>query len=71
MCFVLFTSLLDRQTGIFNRLRHFLKASEVFLTDYVAFMKEGMCFALFTSLLDRQRGVFNRLRHFYKASDVF
>ena len=71
MRFVLFTSLLDSQRGVFNYLRHFLKASEIFLTVYVVFMKGGMCFVLFTSLLDGQIGVFNRLRHFFKVSEVF
>ena len=28
--FVLFTSLLDSQRGVFNRLRHFYKASDLF-----------------------------------------
>ena len=67
----MFTSLLDRHRGVFNRLRHFLKVSDVFLTVYVTFTQKGRCFVLFTSLLDIQRGVFNGLRQFYKVRHVF
>ena len=34
----MFMSLLDSQRDVFNRLRHFLKASEVFWTVYVTFI---------------------------------
>ena len=85
LCLVLFTSLLDRQRGVFNRLRlfykarhvfvnclrHFYIAREVFCIVYVTFIQQERCFVLFTSLLDSQRGVFNRLRHFLKASEIF
>ena len=52
----MFTSLLDSQRGVFNRLRHFYKAREVFCIVYVTFVK--------------QERFLYCLRHFYKARDV-
>ena len=67
----MFSSLLDNQRVVYNRLRHFLKANKVLWTVYDTFIYQGRYFVVFSSLLDSQRGVYNRLRHFLKASDVF
>ena len=70
-CCESFTSLLESQGSVFNRLRHFYKGSEVFCIVYVTFVKLARCFELFTSLLERQRSAFSRLRPFYKVSELF